>query len=116
MKNLKNILTASALLIVMAMTISFTSEKNGKVIMLVTLESKNYSEWKKNFDLGAEAREKAGIKVISIGTSVEDPNKILVIEEATSLQAANEFMAMLKSKQKEGSVPPLEVKIYDKSE
>lgn len=101
---------------IMAMTLAFIPFKNGKVIMIVTLEVKNFTEWKKGFDAGASVREKAGIKVLSVCSSIENENQIVVIEEAENAQSAHDFLAILKSKQKEGNMSKLEVKLYDKAE
>lgn len=116
MKNLKKIYSATILSAIMAMTLAFTPFKNGKVIMIVTLEVKSFTEWKKGFDAGVPVREKAGIKVLSVCSSIENENQIVVIEEAANAQAAHEFLTILKSKQKEGDLSKLDVKLYDKSE
>ncbi|MES2138515.1 MAG: hypothetical protein V4511_02325 [Bacteroidota bacterium] len=116
MKNTKKIVLAATLSLVIAATSAFTPFKNGKVIMIVTLEVKSYTDWKKGFDAGAPVREKAGIKVLSVCSSVENENQVVVIEEAESAQAAHDFLALLKSKQKELDLSKLDVKLYDKSE
>ncbi len=100
----------------MSITLAFTPVKNGKVIMIVTLEVKNFAEWKKGFDAGMPVREKAGIKVLSVCSSIDNENHVVVIEEAESAQSARDFLAILKSKQKEGDMSKLDVKIYDKAE
>lgn len=116
MKNSKRILTAAILLIVMTGLFAFTPFKNGKVIMILTLEVKSFPEWKKGFDAGAPFREKAGIKVLSVCTSINNPNSIVVIEEAENAQSADDFLNLLKSKQKVGEISNLAVKLYDKAE
>ena len=116
MKNIKKIFAVTVLFITITIASAFTPSKNGKVIMIVSLEVKNFTEWKKMFDAGAPVREKAGIKVLSICSSVDNENQVLVIEEAENAKAANEFLAVLKSKQKEGDMTKLDVKIYDKTE
>jgi hypothetical protein len=113
---MKNLFIASALLIVCLTTFAFTPAKNGKVIMIVTLEVKSFTEWKKGFDAGAPIREKAGIKVLSVCSARENENQIVVIEEAESAQAAQDFLTVLKSKQKEGDISKLDIKLYDKAE
>lgn len=112
----KNLIIAATLFIVGLTTTAFTSSKNGKVIMIVSIEVKNFTEWKKMFDTGAPVREKAGIKVLSICSLVDNENQVIVIEEAESAKAANDFLALLKSKQKDGDMSKLDVKIYDKAE
>ncbi|NBV14673.1 MAG: hypothetical protein EBS07_11490 [Sphingobacteriia bacterium] len=84
--------------------------------MMVSIEVKNYADWKKMFDAGAPIREKAGIKVLSICSLVENENQVIVIEEAENAQAAHDFLSLLKSRQKEGDMTKLEVKIYNKIE
>ena len=101
---------------IMAITLAFTSFKNGKVIMIVTLKVKKFTEWKKMFGVDASVHEKAGIKVLSVCSLVGNENHVVVIEEAENAKAANEFLAVLKSKQKEGDMTKLDVKIYDKAE
>ena len=72
--------------------------------MVFTLETKNFTEWKKAFDVGASVREKAAIKVLSVCRSVENENQVIVIEEAENAQSAYDFLQLLKSKQKAGDM------------
>ncbi len=116
MKNIQQLFIVAVLTMVTVATFAFTSAKNGKIIMVVTVEVSNYAEWKKGFDAGAPVREKAGIKVVSVCRSLENENQIIVIEEADSVQSANDFLAILKSKQKAGDMSKLNVKLYDKAE
>lgn len=116
MKIIKKILLLTLISPIMAITLAFSPFKNGKVIMIVTLEVKNFTEWKKGFDAGYPVREKAGIKVLSVCSSTEIENQIVVIEEAESAQAAHNFLTLLKSKQKEGDMTKMNVKLYDKAE
>ena len=81
--------------------------------MTVSIEVKNFNEWKKSFDAGAPVREKAGIKVLSICSSSENENQVLVIEEAESMKSTKDFLDVLKSKQKSGEVSKLEIKLYN---
>jgi hypothetical protein len=116
MKNSKNLIVATIMLVIMASSFAFTPFKNGKVIIIVSIEVKNFTEWKKSFDAGAPVREKAGIKVMSVCSSVENENQVVVIEEAENAQAAHDFLALLKSKQKDGEISKLDIKLYDKAE
>lgn len=116
MKNIKKIFIVAVLFMTIAITSGFSSPNNGKVIMMVSIEVKNYADWKKMFDAGAPVREKAGIKVLSICSLVENENQVIVIEEAENAQAAHNFLSLLKSRQKEGDMTKLEVKIYNKIE
>ncbi|MEY3416641.1 MAG: hypothetical protein RL060_752 [Bacteroidota bacterium] len=93
---------------------AFTSNKQGKIIMTVSVEVKDYAVWKQGFDAGDAVREKAGIKVISISTAVGNENQVLVIEEAENIAVANDFLNLLKSRQAAGDMAKLEVKLFDK--
>lgn len=116
MRTTKIIFTTAILFAIIAITVAFTPFKNKKVIMIVSIQVKNFTEWKKGFEAGATIREKAGIKVLSVCSLIENANQVLAIEEAENAQAAHDFLALLKSKQKEGEVSKLDVKIYDKEE
>ena len=116
MKTTKQLFVVAVLFMTMTIASAFTLSKNGKVIMIVSIEVKNFTEWKKMFDEGASVREKAGIKVLSICRLVDNENQVIVIEEAESAKAANDFLSVLKSKQKDGDMSKLDVKIYDKAE
>src|SRR5262245_47370263 len=116
MKRAKKILTVAMIATVVATSSAFTSFKNGKVLMMVTIEVKDYTEWKKGFDAGAPVRERAGIKVLSVCRSIENENQIIVIEEAENAQTAHDFLTVLKSKQKAGDMSKLDIKLYDKAE
>lgn len=120
---MKNLIIKGTLFVLALTTMAFTTLKNlpteqagGKVIIIVSIEVKNFQEWKKGFDAGATVREKAGIKVLSVCSLVDNENHVVVIEEAESAKAANDFLLVLKSKQKEGDMSKLDVKIYDKTE
>jgi hypothetical protein len=116
MKKIEKIFTIAILLMTLTIASAFTLFKDGKVIMIVSIEVKNFAEWKKMFDSGASIREKAGIKVLSAGSLIGNENQVVVIEEAESAKAANDFLSVLKSKQKDGDMSKLDVKIYDKAE
>lgn len=81
--------------------------------MVVAIEVKDYTEWKKLFDAGAPAREKADIKVLSVCSAAENKNQVLVIEEAESMDSAKSFLEVLKSKQKAGDMTKLDAKLYN---
>lgn len=84
--------------------------------MIVSIEVKSFTEWKKMFDAGAPVREKAGIKVLSVCSLVGNENQIVVIEEAENAKAAQDFLSLLKSKQKNGDMTKLNVKMYNQAE
>ena len=112
---MKKTIQTSAFILVSIIFYSFTTSKNGKVVLMISMQVKNFSEWKSGFDAGAPIREKAGIKVISICSDLENENQITVIEEAVNLQAANDFVSILKSKVKE-DFKNYKITIYDKAE
>lgn len=113
---MKKIYIVASLLLAGLATLAFAPFKNGKVIMIVSIETKDLTAFKKAFDAGAPIREKAGIKVLSVCSSTENENKVIVIEEAESAQAAHDFITVLKSRQKAGDMSKLDIKMYDKVE
>ena len=116
MKNVNKLFAVLMISIVMTTSLAFTPFKNGKVIMIVTIEVKNYMDWKQSFDKGAPIRVNAGIKVVSVCRSIENKNQVVVIEEAANAQTAHDFLSLLKSKQKEGEIEKLDIKLYDLEE
>jgi hypothetical protein len=96
----------------LGMTLGFTPDHN-KAIIVVNAEVKDYNAWKKGFDAGAPIREKAGIKVLTVASSEEDQNKVIVVEEAASMQAAKDFLVLLKSKQKEDIFVKFDIKLFE---
>ena len=113
---MKNLIITGTLFIVALTTMAFTTLKDGKVIMMVSIEVKNAVEWKKSFDAGAPIREKAGIKVISIFSAMDNETNITVIEEAANEKAANDFLTVLKAKQQAGNMTKMDVKLFAKIE
>lgn len=113
---IKKIITMTVVCATIAVTTAFAAFKNGKVVLMIEVDVPNYTEWKTKFDAGAPVREKAGVKVLSICTSVENPNHILVVEEAESAQVAHDFVTVLKSRQKAGDMSKMNIRMYDKAE
>ncbi|HEY0031292.1 MAG TPA: hypothetical protein VGC65_11075 [Bacteroidia bacterium] len=113
---MKNLLIPAALILLSLSTIAFKPFRNGKVIMIISIEVKNFTEWKKAFDAGSPVREKNGIKVISVCSATENENHVIVIEEAENAQAAHDFLTLLKAKQQSGDISKMDVKLYDKAE
>lgn len=113
---MKRILSISIFTMLSVLAFAGTSFKNGKVVMMVSVEVKDYNTWKLGFDAGAPVREKAGIKVISICRAIDNANKVVVVEEAENAQSAHDFLNLLKSKQKAGEISNIEVKLFDKVE
>lgn len=111
---MKNIIITTVLLFAAFVTLAFKSFNNGKVIMLISIEVKNFAEWKKSFDAGATVREKAGIRVLNVCSAIDNENHVTVIEEAENAQAAHDFLTLLKEKQKAGDISAPVVKILNK--
>ena len=116
MKIAKSILATLLLTTLMTTAFAIPPFKNGKVILTITVKTDNATDWKKNFDTGAPIREKGGIKVLSVCSSLENDGRVMVIEEAENAQSAHNFLTILKAKQKEGGFSLLETKLYDKVE
>lgn len=110
---MKKFIQAKLFILASLLFFSFTPPKNGKVVVVISFDVKNFTEWKKGFDAGAPLREKAGIKVMSICSTLENENEVMVIEEAENLQAANNFLGILKDKLKE-DFNKYKISIYDK--
>ncbi len=103
---------------VISTIIASTPFKNGKIILIISVEVDNFETWKSKFDAGAPVREKAGIKVLSVCTHPENTRLVTVIEEAENAQSAHDFMLKLKAaKEKSGDTSVMkEVKLLDKAE
>lgn len=110
---MKKFIQAKLFILASLLFFSFTPPKNGKVVLVISFEVKNFTEWKKGFDAGAPLREKAGIKVMSVCSTLENENQVTVIEEAENLQTANNFLAILKDKLKD-DYNKYKISIYDK--
>ncbi len=110
MKKIQQFMGAVMLSLITFSASASTPVTDGKVIMVVTLEVTDYTQWRKDFDAASAVREAAGIKVLSVCRSLENENQITVIEEVESARKANEFIALLKSKQKDPSMSKLEYK------
>jgi len=53
---------------------------------------KDYAEWKRGFDEGADLRKASGVKTYRIFQTINDPNMILVLAEFDSPEAAQKFL------------------------
>ena len=113
---MKKLIIAGTFAATLLMTFAFTAHKNTGVVILVSIEVKNFQEWKKAFDSGAAIREKNGIKVLTVCKATDNENKVTVIEEAGNLKIATDFLELLKTKQKSGDISKMEVTILDKVE
>ncbi len=115
MKKIQQFIGVAMLSLIALSASAGTPETNGdgKVIMMVTIEVLDYAKWRTEFDAGSAIREANGIKVLSVCRSLENEKQIIVIEEVESAQKANEFITLLKSKQKEGQLSKLDYILYD---
>ena len=87
------------------------------VIVIISHECKNYSDWRKVFDADEENRSKAGFKATGVYYSVDNANKITIIGEAQSVEAINGFMtnpALKIAMEKGGVIGMPDVKILSK--
>src|SRR5687767_12197714 len=114
MKLTKKLFAVLFLFTVMATVFAFTPADDKKVVMIISIEVKNAVEWKKNFDNGAPVREKSGITVLSVCNSAENPNQVVIVEEAPTTEAANNFINVLKGKKDSGELLQLDAKVYSK--
>jgi hypothetical protein len=115
MNNSKKIFALAALPVIMLITSAFTSFKNGKVIMIIHLQVKNFAEWKKTFDTELLVQEQNRFRMLSV-CSTENENQIVLIEEAVNAQTAHDLLIILKSKEKENVISNLNTQLYDKVE
>lgn len=84
------------------------------VTTILTHEVKDFSDWKKGFDLDETNRSGMGIKVKGLYRSAEHPNMVTVITEVPSVEAIKGFLANPELKatmEKAGVVGMPEVKI-----
>ncbi|WP_276134723.1 hypothetical protein [Polluticoccus soli] len=108
---MKKLLVASVIIAGSLTATAKGAKETNKVTLIVSLTIDNFAEWKKAFDAGASVREQAGIKVLQICSLAENEKHVIVIEEAESLQAAQEFVEVLKKRQKPGTAN-VEAKLY----
>lgn len=86
-----------------------------KVTMILTHEVKDYAKWREAFDAGAPMRDKAGIVIINVFTSVDNANLVTVVSEAPSAEVAKGFGEKIKaSLEKAGVTSKPELKILSK--
>ena len=87
------------------------------VTTILSHEVKNLSEWKKGFDAGEPLRQRAGIKVNGVYSSVDNSNHITIIVESHSEEAVHGFLTNPKLKaamQAAGVISEPETKILRK--
>jgi quinol monooxygenase YgiN len=88
------------------------------VTVILTHEVKNFSEWKVGYDADEANRQQAGIKMSGLYRSIDNPNVVTVIGEASDLEALNGFISSpeLKAKMESlGVISAPEIKILNKA-
>ena len=96
---------------------AFTFADDLKVTNVMTLEVKDYTVWKQSFDEAQPNRDKAGIEIMGIFSSVDNPNNITVISEVPSLEIAKGYLNnpnLKASMEKAGVISKPDVKILNK--
>jgi hypothetical protein len=87
---------------------------NGKVLVIVTHEVKDYVSWRKVFEADAPNRARGGFHVSGVYAAVNNPNVISVVGEFPNAEAAEAFTTSPKLKEtmeKAGVVGKPDVKI-----
>lgn len=86
---MKKVLITAAVAIVTIAAIAFKPAGDSKkVTMVISHEVKDYATWRKGFDADKPNRDKGGINIIGVYSSVDNPNMVTVIGEAPSAEAA----------------------------
>ena len=114
---MKKVMILAASVAVIMSTVAFKSNETKSVTIINTVEVKDFANFKKGFDAGAPVRDKAGIKVIGLFQSVDNPNMVTVVEEAASTESAKAFFSDPKAKEameKSGVISKPELKILNK--
>jgi hypothetical protein len=91
-------------------------ETSTKVMVQITHEVKNFSDWKQGFDADKPNREAMGANVTGVFTSVENPNLVSVTCEVPSKEAAMAFLNnpdLKGAMEKAGVISAPEIKIYN---
>jgi hypothetical protein len=60
--------------------------------MLVRNRVTDFAQWMSVVESHAEARETAGLRLVNLWRSVEDPNNIFFLLEVASIEKAEEFV------------------------
>ena len=53
----------------------------------------NFSQWKAVFDSNSEVAEDAGLRLVNIWRSVEEPNNVFLMFKIASIDKAREFIS-----------------------
>jgi len=88
------------------------------VTVILTHEVKNFTEWKKSFDSDDTNRQKAGVKINGVYTSVDNPNLVSIISEFPSAEALSGMMSnpdMKATMEAAGVIGMPEAKILNKA-
>ncbi len=62
------------------------------VTVLLTTEVKDYESWRKIFDAGEPLRTSSNVSINAVYTSVDNPNKVILISEVPTIEAMQAFM------------------------
>jgi len=87
------------------------------VTMIISHEVKNYADFKKVFDEDEASRSKNGINIKGVYQETDNANKITVVSEAVSAEAAKAFSENPELKatmEKAGITSKPEIKILNK--
>lgn len=63
------------------------------VTVIIQNEVKDFAEWKKVFDADNLDRTKEGVNLIALYTSINNPNDVTMIFEATSAEVYEKIMS-----------------------
>jgi quinol monooxygenase YgiN len=87
---------------------------DGKVVVIITHQVKDYNAWRKGYDADESNRKQAGFNVMGVYADVKNPNLVTIIGEFPSAAAAESFSTSPKLKEameKAGVVGKPEVKM-----
>lgn len=89
------------------------------VTTILTHEVKDYSDWKKGFDMDEANRSAMGVKISGVYRSADHPNTVTIISEVPSVEAIKGFLAnpeLMATMEKAGVIGKPEVKILNKAD
>lgn len=87
------------------------------ITVILSHEVKDYSVWKKEFDIEAPNRSKMSVSVSGVYQAVDNQNQVTVITEVPSMEAFNAFLAtpdLKAAMEKGGVIGKPEVKLLSK--
>ncbi len=110
-------LILTTLLFAAIVTVYAFKTADEKVTIIVSHVVKDFSSWKKGFDADEVNRKAAGISVVAVYASTENPNEATIVLEAPSLAVAKGMIASPELKvamEKAGVISKPEAKILYK--